>query len=632
MFGLVFVVVAICPSAALCQAGDAGDEQPVDKHQLESIFEKGDGRVTLSGRRIGGPELVSVMTSDKYSDCNVTIADCVIDNGLHFRDAGQEANPAEALADFGSDPHDVQQWIAKPYMYGIHRKPLSKVRVMKSRLLVVDSEIHDAPLSPRMDLGAYSLYGSEVVFSERLDFNRVTFHGGVRFKNAAFARRLDVRDCVVHGMTSLVHTYCLDTLTLQRCALSQPLLVGDSLFARSFQLDDSEFRSTVDVGDSRFRGSLSVTGTSFHEYLGFRASEIDELRIGSRFGRTVVSALFDLRGAKVRRASIGRTTFREPVDFSDVEFGEHEASDDPGGLELQYVTFENNVDFIRAILSGQTRFVHTSFKQQANFDEAVFRGQMRPRFQFSYVDFESVRLHWDQLPPVEEWGAPAPGESSADETGSAPPYNWFLGESPPATQPTSVALKSLEMVFRRQGQLYDANQAYREYKAAGLREERLAGISLRRIWLELEGLAWGFVCGYGTSLWRILVLILGVNLVFTAIFAVAGELQTSESAEKDEKPGVKLRLFDLPGRYVVAEDEVEGSAATSRWLRAWWLSATILLKVGRRDTRITGRCCKMNLLHFVQVEWYLGFYLLFALVVTLSSTQPFLYKMLSGVF
>ena len=65
---------------------------------------------------------------------------------------------------------------------------------------------------------------------------------------------------------------------------------------------------------------------------------------------------------------------------------------------------------------------------------------------------------------------------------------------------------------------------------------------------------------------------------------------------------------------------------------AFLFSTVILLRIGFRDTTISGRVGRLNLRHLVTFEWWLGLALVAALTITLANTQPLLNKLITGVF
>ncbi len=61
-------------------------------------------------------------------------------------------------------------------------------------------------------------------------------------------------------------------------------------------------------------------------------------------------------------------------------------------------------------------------------------------------------------------------------------------------------------------------------------------------------------------------------------------------------------------------------------------SSVVLLKVGYRDTTVSGTIWGIDYKYIVWIEWLLGFYLLAALAVTLSNTVPVVNRLITGVF
>src|SRR5712691_5083302 len=83
-----------------------------------------------------------------------------------------------------------------------------------------------------------------------------------------------------------------------------------------------------------------------------------------------------------------------------------------------------------------------------------------------------------------------------------------------------------------------------------LQEARESGWSWDRSGKEGAGVFWGLLSGYGTNFRRVAVWVLGVNLVFTLLYYIWGELLKYDSPEGKQDFTFKPRLLDMPWDYI----------------------------------------------------------------------------------
>ena len=249
-------------------------------------------------------------------------------------------------------------------------------------------------------------------------------------------------------------------------------------------------------------------------------------------------------------------------------------------------------------------------------------GGRKEEFRFSYVDLGAgTRLRWSQLPAPRYWKQQA------------------------GLQPLSSVLVGLEKYFRGRDLPADANAAYRHFEAMQRRELNEAasaalGATGANVWpalltpdildfvtlpvlreallAEAKWLLWGLPAGYGTRIWRLLMVALAIQLIFTLIYH--GLATVSRRLDGRAQTGAWFRLFDLPGRHLGEFDDQEAAPVVRRRLRdAFVASLLLMFKLGRAEVRIHGgRAVRL----LVRLEWLIGYFILAAIVYTLGRTQP----------
>ena len=137
-------------------------------------------------------------------------------------------------------------------------------------------------------------------------------------------------------------------------------------------------------------------------------------------------------------------------------------------------------------------------------------------------------------------------------------------------------------------------------------------------------------------------------MLFTLIYWTMGDLHRERAPEMTRDFTFKWRLLEFPHVYLTPKKpSAEQHNATETELftektptrdaaRKFWtalrFSSGILLKIGSRNTTVSGCLGKCDLRWVVALEWALGFYLLAILIYTLTNTQPLLNKLIQGVF
>ena len=213
-------------------------------------------------------------------------------------------------------------------------------------------------------------------------------------------------------------------------------------------------------------------------------------------------------------------------------------------------------------------------------------------------------------------------------------------------QRLSDVLGQLERQFRDQGQLDDANSARFHAKRVRLEELRKDsfpdGGSNRqsgklKAWAiaEAEWWVWGVLSGYGTKIWWVIGWATIIAILFGVLYAGLSNVARLLPEADDDRDVLRFRqrLFDFP-RDILQQPKM-ALVTQKGFLRiaaAVQQSTVILMKVGTRGVYFEDRRRSRAIIWLVRIEWALGYYIVAALIYTLSETWPMLNRLLAGVF
>lgn len=528
------------------------------------------------------------------------------------------------------------------------------------------------------------------VFGEQLRVRRADFRGRARFAGTAWLKgaRFDAvrfRDEVdftaarslglfrfyrttVDGELSFRRAVLCDRLFMARMQANAPADFSASIFSRRLTLTRVRFVKSVRFRHARLPEGIRVDGGRLGTYADFSAARIGDFDMRHPGSRAVVTARLDLRRARIDRVRIANATFTQEVDFSDAVIGQapSDQTADPRrgrsrlcparksataanagkspqgagaaryGFSLVNVTFEDEAGFLRARLPLSAEFRRVKFRGPADFTDARFvpaaGGRRKQEFQFSYVDLGAdTRIRWPQFPALQYW------------------------KQHDRLQPLSSVLDGLEEYFRGRGLPADANAAYRHFEAmqrAELNARASAALGAKggNVWralltpklldfatlpvlreallAEAKWLFWGLPTGYGTRIWRLLMVALALQLIFTLIYYRLATV--ARRLDGRTHGGSWFRLFDLPDRYLGEFDDEPAAAAAGRRLRdAFAASLLLMFKLGRAEIRIQGGAAVRLM---VCLEWLIGYFILAAIVFTLGKTQPAVGALIAYLF
>ncbi len=570
--------------------------QEVLEKKLQKQFREGKTTVELSELDFDGLHLVNLVR--KYPAVNIFIKNCIIRKGLHF-----------------------------------HSSSSQNLDVIKNNLEIVDSEVQASPIQQpdSRTLGKFSLYSSNIDFSGSHKFIRVKFHGNVRFNNSTFTEKQEFRNIQISGKTNFFKTIHNNILSFRETHFQEHVRITEAVFSSIVSFDDIRADNLFLISDNRVEFYLKISGSAFNSIFRIRNCEINSFFLGDRETPTVFSKPFELQNSDVRLARLRDVTFQGKADFTDTVFGTNKSKE--SGIQFLSVLFNRDVDFIRTVFAGKSVFYQTRVKENADFTNAAFDfddAKSQKSLVLSYFNLNKARLNWSQLPPIQHWTTKKPVIS---KSGIAQTKAKGQTQSDENQQSLSSVLRSFEILFKRQQQPKDANQAHHNMKLAILQESQTNGWDFDRFLAEIEGKTWGLISDYGTNLGSTLAWCLGICALFAFAYLGIAEFSDTESKAINKDVSIKARLTDLPSLYLLTKEE-EVKYSNNRYTKAFWLSFVLLLKIGSRHAIAAPKTANLERLlkTIIRLEWAIGYALLFILLMTLANTQPLLNKLFAGIF
>jgi uncharacterized protein YjbI with pentapeptide repeats len=468
----------------------------------------------------------------------------------------------------------------------------------------------------------------------RAEFNHLSIPSDLTILQTTIAHCLSLAFTTLDGQFSLTASSILGPSNFDGSIFNNGANFSDTVFDAETTIRDAHFAKSVVLKKACFNGTLSLQNSDLGPYADFRTVTISHLDLRSSRKPTILRSRLDMRGATIALAEFHDVIFENSVDLSDAAFGSLsvKCGDKSGevparpGLILRFVTFEGPVLAQRTDLSGHIVIFGTKFEQGVDFTNTRFPDldeAENASFSLGFFDLGDVRLRWHQLPDPRGWSP------VADTAQTVPGPTRGLVDT---SEPVSRTLATLEGIFRDRQQLADANAAAYHRERAELQEARENGWKSERLEKEIEWLVWGVTCGYGTKIWWIVGWASLLNLVFTLVYWRWAEIQRKPHPQAEQEFRFRLRLLDLPKQYSTTPNVLP--VASVQWRKlidALRVSSVILLKVGYRDTTLSGSIGPIAIKAVVAVEWVLGFLVLAAFMVTLSNTQPLLNRLISGV-
>lgn len=433
-------------------------------------------------------------------------------------------------------------------------------------------------------------------------FTKVDFEGTANFERAGFYR------------TSF------SNITFKNNAIFKGASFHIASISESKFYANTNFSESKNYNNDIYNNGLTLSNNTYIGNVDFRNSYFKVLNISNSSITNVIDGLFDFRNATLIRSNFEELQFSKKVDFTDVKFGESTSVDRPN-LFFNYVTFQSDVNFTRAVFKGYIAFENVNFEKKANFTNAEFKvdpSDDKPMISFSYVTFQDLILDIDQFPKYGYWISKKIPNTVRGTTSEA------TGRAP---QKLSQVFEQFVTLFDKEDNLSGRNEARYYMKTAELEEATKGKTFIGKLkTYEYWGyILWGWNSGWGTKIWRVVGCYTAALTIFTIFFyTVVDKLKAPVNNNLNPDPEVKTRLLTFPWNYWKSGtiDNKEFKDFTS----ALKLSKVLLIKIGRRDVFVD-----QWPFIFVCVEWVIGWILLVIFIITVTNTIPIINSLLSSI-
>ena len=514
-----------------------------------------------------------------------------------------------------------------------------------------------------------------VIFEGTASFSRSWFVAGGRFEDVHFAKRLRFYGARFASKGWFVRTRFAANTTFESTRFCQGVSVWNSHFesgvdlqrvrvGASLRFRNSSVDGIANLQGAEVAGELEFTSNSPGSLTSFNRARVGRLTFGHRDASERVSGRVELEELRAGRVRIAYATFSDEVSLRRARIGvdpdlpsmwrtdekvpshlqaapsraacirpaarregesSGESPTDPEVearaapvLDLSELGFKAAVSLVGLRSEGPVRWSSVYFEAGADFADAAFSpspGESQGAF-FSVTHSRLGASSFDatMLPEAAGWV-------------QAPPSAWMVSEGP---WPLSQVYREFEWALRKDGHLGNAN--YFRYLGA---EEHLQerwhclrrdpNIPATRCprppgdWLGYSTYVaswfWGYAAGHGTRPFRVA----GWGAALIVLFAGLYSCNAGLYRRRKDRAAVfdgqfRLRLLEFPHAYLRrGRRRHPHSRRLIRFGLPLRLSTVVLLKVGRRDIRVSDRYRRRVAHWLVALEWWLGVFVLAAL-------------------
>lgn len=579
-------------------------QKRIEKKDLFLKFKKGE---TLKGVIINGPDLIEII---KISDHDIRIEDSIIEQGLDFTKIATVRNKIEIIRSEIKINKNTLYAVKVKATHFLQSVSFSKT-LFKGRTSFSGASFDRATLFNEATFNKKSVF-SLTQFKDIADFSGTNFKGETIFDLAFFKKKTSFRDAIFF----------------------ENAFFPSATFNELADFTRSTFHKLAHFMAAVFEKRLTLGMIDFRAYVDFRDTIIGQLDFNSTESPVVIVGRMDFRRAIISEAHFQDVFFEQDIDFSDAIFIR---------ILFKDVSFEQDAYFLRTRFRLQTALYDTRFKKAVDFTDADLRSNQQ--FLISYAFFNHLKITWQQLPPLAVWqnNVDKKMQSFLDierkqQAGDEKKENRVkLG----GIEKLSHVVSSLQASFRVNRQLQDANHAYYDLKTLELNKSRQGKTVWQWFSAQPAWTIWWVSTGFGMQLGWISLWCFGINLFFTLLYFLDGQLSNSHSPKTGDAfkadDTFKLRVLDFPKRYYVQSTTTVSPGhleySVKRFLSLFCFSAVILMKVGYRNYHIKGKFLgRFHYRWIIRLEWLLGLYLLPALSYTLQNVVPVINKLVTGLF
>jgi hypothetical protein len=395
-----------------------------------------------------------------------------------------------------------------------------------------------------------------------------------------------------------------------------------TFFGRTQFKDEAQFQEARFLGPSEFSSATFFSGgrflnVAFGDTVDFRETIFEQTaEFGDRNTRTVFSGPASFAFARIAVGNFEDARFKGPANFAGARFGEPSPCPKPSRIVVN--------------MWG------TAFEDVANFQDAMFYGGVN----LSHASLAPgrARLRWHQLDGVVQSDSVI-----LDIDSECNNLRRFKTAASRSAMSRADVFAWLERNFRSLDSLRDANAALYNKEEE---ETNAALAAAQSLWTRIGYWLWrwfyGRTSGYGLFPWRVMLILVGVFVVFAAVYASAARRLRFGSPA----PGVALHVPDLPWRdareaasppTVTLDVATKSSVASpappakvgAKLLVALAVSAAALVSIRVRGAYIEDDSRRHAWWFVVGFERLVGYGLLVLLGLTLSRAVPGVEKFFS---
>ena len=467
-----------------------------------------------------------------------------------------------------------------------------------------------------------------VTFGDQTSFSGATFHENARFNGATFG----------------------DDTKFYRATFA-----GNAIFFRAI------FGGEMSLWRTTFRGKLNLSNTTWEGQADLREAVVQNLCWISMEYPSKVKGVFDAREAKFMKAVFRDIHFSDLVDFSDVDFGRTEntlsdgnnskknscgrkvrpspkqSEQEPEKFLFQGLIFEKEVDFLRAAFHNNAIFIGNRFRSMWDLTGVKFQpreGQAErenPHLCLSFNRINKLFMERQQLGHVSSWTEyffpdllpltalkksrirDVIGDGSfscSDFSDTSPKENGNSNE----TEDLSEIYKTIELSFREANDRLAVNEAW---YLGMLATHKSSNVKNWAFWVFGD-----FPSRYGIDLYRVVLVSVGFMLAFSIFYGCYFRRQIRIKKRKqyvklkprpDQKRAFRFRPFER-----FSQSEERQKRPLHPWQDALFLSGRAFFKLGLGTAYPRTRV----LVWVVNVEWFLGMYMLIHFLLALKNTLP----------
>ena len=523
--------------------------------------------------------------------------------------------------------------------------------------------------------GDHTAFALVTYFGNDTDFSDANFGDGTSFNGATFKQNASFANATFGDYASFFAATFGNNADFFMAKFG-----NDTSFANATFCTDASFIEAIFGGDISLRGAigkdkLDLSRTTWKGRADFREAVIQDLSWDSMNRPSRVKGVFDAREAMFKKAVFKEIRFSDLVDFSDVEFGgsgesssdeeitkadscerddgkspPEQSEQEPQELIFQNLTFDEDVDFLRATFRNDAIFIRNHFKSTWKLNGVNFerkKGQEEQKNPLLCLSFNRIgklfmeREHlgygpsWPQHFITKLLPLTALQKSRVRSVTGDSPYSCsdFLNKSREDNEELWKIYAAIEASFREENDRLAENEAW----YLGLVAHKESQYSKLENWEFLIVIEYwaslifaDFPSRYGIDLYRVVLMSVSLILFFATIYCCyflaqihvyKWKLKVHLKPLPDQKRAFRFRPFE---RFFQSREKQVRPLHPLK--DALFLSGRMFFKLGLG----TAYPRTLMLAWIVHVEWIAGMYMLIHFLLAVRNTLPIAVPLLAA--